>query len=82
MKRRGRRGGGNESGWEEEGIKRKGEREGKGKRERETWSLFSKTSWTMEETDVPMDYHGEVHDTLSYMAKGEDAYAEGQSRNT
>ena len=39
----------------EDGEKRKKEREGKGKsreREGETWPLSSKTSWTMEKTNL------------------------------
>lgn len=53
------------------GERRKRERgkKEKGKRERETWPLFSKTSWTMEGTDVQTNNQGEAHYVLRYTAK-------------
>ena len=56
----------------EDGEKRKKEREGKGKsreREGETWPLSSKTSWTMEKTNLQTNDQGEVCCLLRYRTK-------------
>lgn len=69
----------------EDGEKRKKEREGKGKsreREGETWPLFSKTSWTMEKTNLQTNDQGEVCCLLRYRTKKTESYTQGKSSST